>query len=144
MRNKPLPVFFCASNALGLGASPPLLLAPARFLCPLGVVGSPRSACRLSGRAAGRGLSCRRAVRWGLSLVARSPCRLAGRRAACPAFLVSWFSAGGRTACRRVACPAGFVPVNRRGRRGGSLVAICLLGWSRRGVCGLCELPFLG
>lgn len=80
-----------------------LLLAPACSLCPSGVVGSPRLACRpsgrVAGRVAGRGLSCRRAVRWGLSLVARFPCRAAWRRAACLSLrgssLVSILSAGG-------------------------------------------------
>lgn len=67
------PSFFVLRMPSGL-ASPILgCLLPARSLCPSGVVGSPRFACRLAGRGAGRALSCRRSVRCGLSLVARSP-----------------------------------------------------------------------
>lgn len=93
MRNKPLPVFFCASNALGLGASPPLLLAPACSLCPSGVVRSPLPALLVVRRGVGRGVVCRAAMRCGLScrLSLGVPCRSAGRA-----------SAGRRAACLSV------------------------------------------
>ena len=122
--------------------SSPGCLLPARSLCPSGVIPSPRFACRLAGRGAGRCLSCRRAVRSGLSLVVRSPCRVAGRWAACllfssrysvrSAFLVSTLSVGGGSLAS-----TWLVSVNRHGWRGGSLVALCLLGWGWRWSVGI-------
>lgn len=109
------------------GRSVPSLgcLLPARSLCSSGVIFSPRFACRLSGRGAGRicravelcGLSCR------LSLV--PSCRSACRRGDWLLVGVPRFVA---RCGRLVAYPAWFVPVNRHGWRGGSLVALCLLG----------------
>lgn len=100
-------LFFCSGCGTRHVPFPGCLLAP----CPLSLtVGSrapplPALLVALSGRVAGRGLSCRRAVRWGLSIIARSPCRAAACLPAFfasvfdevggPAFLVLWLSAIG-------------------------------------------------
>lgn len=91
---KPLPVFFLCFECSRSWCVPSLgCLLLIRSLCSSDIMSfSPRLACRPSGRAAGRGLSCRCAVRCCLPLVARFPCRAAWRRSA---FLVSWLSACG-------------------------------------------------
>ena len=143
------PSFFCASNALGFGASPfPADCSLPALSLPLGC--HPFSpSCLSSVWAWGWAyLPCRRAVRLGLSLIVRSSCRSAG---CLPAFLVSALSSVCGSLCvsrlvaqcgRRVACPAWLVPVNRRGRRDG----VPLLAWMRRtGECvDYVERPFIG
>ena len=120
---------------------------------------SPRLACRLSGRVAGRGLPCRRAVRCGLSLVARFPVSvggLTGRRvggaAGCllafivsvfgeiggTAFLVSWLSAGGGT----IALWGSSRLIGAGGGAGRLSLSACLDGADGGGVCRLCGVPF--
>lgn len=138
------PSFF-ASNVLWLGV---FLVPAARCSLPALSVPrtscrSPRLACRLPGRWAGR--VCRAVVRRGgacrSSLVPHVGWRnggTAGRLACVPrlgaqfglrvrsAFLVSILSA-----VQRVACPAWLIPVIGAG---GEIGFLCLLGWS--GECG--------
>ena len=136
---------------------PACLLLPACFLCPSGgVIRSPRLACRLSGRAAGRGLfravmrcglrlaclpdrplrlsvPCRRAARCCLSLVCSFSVSVSGLLAARSSSRYSAMSAG----CVSAGClPCGGASrLSGAGGGTGSLVAPCLLGWSRLGVC---------
>ena len=113
-------------------------------LCPSGVVGSPRFACRPSGRVAGRGLSCRRAVRCGVacrsSLVHRVG-RRNGGVAGCLLCVPRLVAQCGR----RGVCPAWLVPVNRCGRRDG-VACRPLLAWMRLAgeYVDYVECPFLG
>lgn len=127
-----------------------LLLALCPFSLSLGRR-SPRPACRAAGALGGAGLSCRRAVRWGLSLAPHVGWRNGGAAGCLPVFLVSALSSVCGSLCvprldtqcgRRVACPAWLVPVNRRGRRDGGP----LLAWMRRtGECvDYVERPFIG
>lgn len=143
-------LFFFAANAPWVGVRYlSLLLAPC-FLCPSGVVRSPLPALLVARRGVWLGGVCRAVVRCGGAC--RSSLVPSCRSDAClSAFLVSWLSAGGGAVClipvfgkdgglltcvfrfvaqygRRVACPVWFVSVNRCGWRGGSLVALCLLG----------------
>lgn len=109
-------LFFCASNALGLGAFPlpAAAAAPCSLSLPLGrrAFFSPRFACRISWRGAGHCLSCRRAVRCGLPLATRSSVSVGGLLA-CVSRL------GARCVCGGSLAPAWLVPVNRCGRRVG-------------------------
>ena len=145
------PSFFCFERHRTWSVSC-LCCFPLVLSLPLGrrAFPSPRLACRPSGRAAGRCLSCRRAVRCRLSLVACSPCRLAERWAAgyLPAFLISALSSVCGSLCvprlvaqcgQRVACPAWLVPVIGTG--GGTGSSACL-DEAGGGVCGLCGVSF--
>lgn len=157
------PSFFFASNAIGLGAPPVSAAFPPSSLSAPRTSCVPLSPSCLSSVLAcgGAGLPCRWAVRLGLSLVARSPCRLAGRCATClplrGSSLVSALSAGDMSAdclpcvprlvaqCgRRVACPAWLVSVIGAG--GGTvrlLPSACLDGADGE-VWRLCGSPFIG
>ena len=105
---KTSPRLFCASNVLGLGVPLSLLLAPCPLSLSLGrhVILSPFCLSSV-GVWGGAGLPCRRAARWGLSLVALSPVSVGGAEGYLPAFLVSALSAVGEE---------------------GRFVAFCLLG----------------
>lgn len=129
----------------GLVRSPSRLFAPLPALYPLGVIHSPRSDCRLSGRAAGRifravvlcGAACR-----SLLAVCRSFLHV-GRLDGVSADCLLCVPRLGVRCVRRGVCPAAFVPIIGAGGEAVRLPSsACLDGAG--GVCGLCELPFIG
>lgn len=115
--------------------------------CPLLALSDPLASFALPAllvvrRGVGRGVVFRAVVRCGgtfrSSLV--PPCRSAGRRVACLRFSSRYSVRSARrrsSSCGSVRL-ANCLPCvarlgNRRGWRGGSLVALCLLGWGGRG-----------